>query len=429
MTPSSANTSVHWDRIWIGAELATMDANDDSIGHISNGALAIRDGRIAWLGTGEELRRMDWSADQTTHAHGLWITPGLIECHTHLVYAGDRAHEFESRLRGAGSPTSHCRRGHRLHGRVAQQTVEQLLEESSRRAWHLTREGVTTLEIKSGYGLDLAGELKMLRVGRMLGQRLGITVVNTFLGAHALPPEYTGRPDDYVRLVTTEMLPAAISGGLVDAVDAYHERIAFNRDQTSAIFEYARSRGLPVRLHADQLSDCGGGDLAAQHAALSADHLEYASTASLERMAAAGVVAGLLPGAFYYLREKQLPAVEHDAISRDRDGGIQRLQSRDVAARFTAAGDEHGVRAVSAYADRGLAGRDSQRRARNRFGRRSGNSAYGNAGGSGSLESAPSTAAVRRIRCTSASRSRRCRQIERNVLRSSGLRTSQSCRG
>lgn len=321
------DTSSHeWDRVWLGAGLATMDAGGEGIGAIEDGALAIRDGRIAWVGSNKQLEQLRWSARQTTQAQGLWITPGLIECHTHLVYAGNRSHEFALRLQGATYEEIARAGGGIVSTMRATRaaTPQRLLDESLPRALSFVREGVTTLEIKSGYGLDLEGELKMLRVGRELQARLGISVINTFLGAHALPPEYAGRQDEYVRHIIEDMLPAVAAEGLADCVDAYHEGIAFTGDQTARIFEAAARLGLPVRLHADQLSDCGGGALAAQFHALSADHLEYTSTQSLERMAQAGVVAGLLPGAYYYLREKQLPP-----ISRMRSLGMAMAVSSD----------------------------------------------------------------------------------------------------
>ncbi|HEY6642523.1 imidazolonepropionase [Povalibacter sp.] len=329
-----------WDRLWIGADLATMDGTNDSIGPIADGALAVRDGRIAWLGTRDELQQLQWSATKVTQADGLWITPGLIECHTHLIYAGDRAHEFETRLRGA-TYEEIARAGGGILSTMRTTraaSADQLLACSLARAAAFVREGVTTLEIKSGYGLDVDSELKMLRVGRLLGERLGIPVVNTFLGAHALPPEYSGRQEDYVRLVIEEMLPAVAESGLADAVDAYHERIAFTREQIERIFQRAGQLPLPLRLHADQLSDCGGGMLAAAHGAMSADHLEYSSMESIERMAAAGVVAGLLPGAFYFLRQKQLPPIERMrslgmamAVSSDCNPGTSPMASLLIA--------------------------------------------------------------------------------------------------
>lgn len=333
---TAAHTPVPWDRIWIGADLATMDAPSD-IGPVADGAIAIRNGRIAWIGTRQQLATLpNWSAVQTTDAQGLWITPGLIECHTHLVYAGDRAHEFEARLRGA-SYEQIARAGGGIISTMQatrRATPEQLFEQSIGRAQALIREGVTTLEIKSGYGLNLPSELTMLRAGRLLGERLGISVINTFLGAHAVPPEYAARRDHYARFVADEMLPAVAAEKLADAVDAYHERIAFSREETALIFERARQLGLPVRLHADQLSDCGGGGLAAEYRALSADHLEFSSPASLARMADAGVVAGLLPGAFYYLRETQLPPIDQMrslgipmAVSSDCNPGTSPIAS------------------------------------------------------------------------------------------------------
>lgn len=333
---TAALPPVQWDRIWIGADLATMDAAND-IGRIADGSVAIRNGRIAWIGTRKQLEGLpNWSAAQITDAQGLWITPGLIECHTHLVYAGDRAHEFEARLRGASYEEIALAGGGIVSTMQATRraTPEQLFDQSIGRAQALIREGVTTLEIKSGYGLDLTSELAMLRAGRLLGERLGIAVINTFLGAHAVPPEYAGRRGDYARVVADEMLPAVAAEKLAEAVDAYHERIAFSRDETALIFERAKDLGLPVRLHADQLSDCGGGELAAEYHALSADHLEYTSPASLERMADAGVVAGLLPGAFYYLREKQLPPIDQMrslgiamAVSSDCNPGTSPIAS------------------------------------------------------------------------------------------------------
>ena len=304
-------TSRDWDRLWLGADLATMQ--DDGIGHVADGALAIRDGRIAWVGTVAQLNGLPgWAAREITPAQGLWITPGLIECHTHLVHAGDRSAEFDARLAGA-TYEEIARAGGGIVSTVRATRAAneaELLAQSLPRAQALLGEGVTTIEVKSGYGLDLANELKMLRVGRRLAEQLGITVVNTFLGAHALPPEFAGRQDDYVRYVCEEMLPAVAAQGLADAVDAFCERIAFSKEETARIFRRARELGLPVRLHADQLSDGEGGALAAEFAALSADHLEYASPDSLERMAKAGVVAGLLPGAYYYLRETRLPPIE-----------------------------------------------------------------------------------------------------------------------
>lgn len=324
-----------WDRLWVGADLATLD-EAGGIGHVGDGALAIRDGRIAWLGTRAQLGALSWSAPVVTDARGLWITPGLVECHTHLVYAGDRSNEFAARLRGTSYEEIARSGGGIVSTMRATRAAseEELLLQALPRAQALAREGVTTLEVKSGYGLDLPSELKMLRVAKRLGEQLGITVVKTFLGAHALPPEYANRQDDYIRHVCDDMLPAVAAARLADAVDVFCERIAFTPEQTQRVFERARALNLPLRLHADQLSDSGGGALAARHGALSADHLEHASRDSLRAMAQHNVVAGLLPGAFYFLRETRLPPIEElrasgiaMAISTDCNPGTSPIAS------------------------------------------------------------------------------------------------------
>jgi len=367
-------TNAQWDRIWVGADLATMD-EDGGIGHVPDGVLAIRDGRIAWVGTAAQLDSLQWSAEVATDAHGLWITPGLIECHTHLVYAGDRSNEFAARLRGATyEEISRAGGGIVSTMRATRAASEdELLAHSLPRARALASEGVTTLEVKSGYGLDLDSELKMLRVARRLGEQLGIDVVRTFLGAHALPPEFANRQEDYVSHVCDDMLPAVAAERLADAADVFCERIAFTREQTERVFERARSLGLALRLHADQLSDGGGGELAARYGALSADHLEYTSAASLQMMAERGVVAGLLPGAFYFLRETRLPPIEQMralripmAVSTDCNPGTSPIASLLLAMnmacvlfRMTAAEALRGVtvnaaRALGLGDDRGM---------------------------------------------------------------------------
>jgi len=330
---------MNWDRLWIGANLATM--TDHGLGIIEDGAIAIQNERIAWVGTRAALTTIAWHADQVTQAEGLWITPGLIECHTHLVYAGDRSHEFAMRLAGSNYEEI-ARAGGGIASTVkATRAASEdcLLENSLGRARQFAMEGVTTLEIKSGYGLDLATELKLLRVARRVGVELGIQVVPTFLGAHAIPPEYAGRSDAYVDYVVDEMLPAIAQQGLADAADVFCERIAFSREQTRHVFERARSLGLKLRLHAEQLSDSDGATLAAEYGALSADHLEHASESAMEKMARAHVVAGLLPGAFYYLREAQKPPIEamrnHGvdmAISTDCNPGTSPITSLLLAA-------------------------------------------------------------------------------------------------
>ncbi len=298
-----------WDAIWLNAHLATMVGGE--YGVIEHGALAVRDGRIAWLGAQADLPA-GWQAQTEHDAHGAWITPGLIDCHTHIVYAGNRSHEFEARLNGVayeeiarqGGGIRSTVRATRLADEVA------LFTQSLPRVQRLLSEGVTTLEIKSGYGLTLEDEAKMLRVARRIGAECGVRVCTTFLGAHAVPPEFDGDADAYITHIVDTMLPELVSMGLVDAVDAFCERIGFSAAQTERVFAAARAYGLPVKLHAEQLSDQGGAALVARYGGLSADHLEFLSEAGVAAMAQAGTVAVLLPGAFYFLRETQLPPIE-----------------------------------------------------------------------------------------------------------------------
>ncbi len=301
-----------WDAIWLNARVATLDSGAvaDAYGTIEDGAVSASGGRIAWVGRRRDLPP-GWTAQTEHDCRGAWLTPGLIDCHTHLVYAGSRAGEFEQRLQGA-SYEDLVRAGGGIVSTVRATRAaseRDLLEQSSRRLAALMAEGVTTVEIKSGYGLDTATEQRILRVARLLGPSCAVGVRTTFLGAHALPPEYAGRPDDYIDLVCEEMLPAIHAEDLADAVDAFCEGIGFSPTQTARVFRRAQALGLPVKLHADQLSDLGGGALAASFVALSADHLEYASANSVAAMARAGTVAVLLPGAYYYLGETCLPPV------------------------------------------------------------------------------------------------------------------------
>lgn len=299
-----------WDSLWTNARIATMRAGRYAT--IAPGAVAARAGRIAWVGSVRELPGEPRVLARAVHdVGGRWITPGLIDCHTHLVFAGDRAREFELRLQGA-SYEAIARAGGGIAATVSATRAasdDELATQSGRRLRRLLDEGVTTIEIKSGYGLRTDAELKSLRVARRLGETAPVTVRTTFLGAHAVPPEFNGRADDYAAYVCDEMLPAVAGAGLADAVDAFCERIAFSPDQTARVFERAAALGLPVKLHADQLSDRGGAALAARFRALSADHLEYTSEAGVRALAEAGTVAVLLPGAFYFLREKQVPPV------------------------------------------------------------------------------------------------------------------------
>jgi imidazolonepropionase len=302
-----------WDAVWTNVHLATIDEatrGADGYGSIRDGAIGVRDGRIAWVGSRRDLPP-GWRAETEHDGRGAWLTPGLIDCHTHLVHAGDRADEFEMRLAGAsyeditgaGGGIASTVRATRAA------TEDELLAQSAVRLRRLIAEGVTTVEIKSGYGLDTANELKILRVARRLATACGIEVRTTLLGAHALPPEFAGRADEYIALVCDEMLPAAVDAKLADAVDVFCERIAFTTAQTARVFDAAKKHRLPVKLHADQLSDQGGGRLAAEYRALSADHLEYASAESVRAMAEAATTAVVLPGAFYFLHETRLPPI------------------------------------------------------------------------------------------------------------------------
>ena len=294
------------DAVWINANLATM-GSASPYGAVPDGILAAKDGLISWVGPRSEWRG---KAREEHDARGAWITPGLIDCHTHLVYAGSRAREFELRLKGA-SYEEIARAGGGIISTVKATrgtAEEELLRISRKRLQPWRDEGTTAIEIKSGYGLDLETELRMLRVARRLDGQMAVKT--TFLGAHALPPEFAGRADDYIDFVCDEVLPAAAKEGLVDAVDAFCERIAFNVSQTEKVFRKAKALRLAVKLHADQLSDSGGAALAASFQALSADHVEHSSEAGVEAMRREGTVAVLLPGAFYFLRETKLPPIE-----------------------------------------------------------------------------------------------------------------------
>ena len=304
-----------WDALWLDAHLATMDpaTGDDGYGTLRDGALGVADGRIAWVGRRADLPGEPAALARQVHrAVGRWITPGLIDCHTHLVHGGDRANEFALRLKGASYEEIARAGGGILSTVTATRAADEdaLYRTARRRLDALRAEGVTTIEIKSGYGLDVETEMKMLRVAGRLGTETGMRVRRSFLGAHALPPEFKGDGDAYIDLVCRQMLPLVVSEKLADAVDAFGEKIAFSPRQVARVFEAAGELGLPVKLHADQLSDQGGGALAADFEALSADHLEYLSEAGAKAMAAAGTVAVLLPGAFYFLGETRRPPVE-----------------------------------------------------------------------------------------------------------------------
>ncbi|MFT4197749.1 MAG: imidazolonepropionase [Pseudoxanthomonas sp.] len=319
------------------ARLATL-AGDAGYGLVEDGALAWRDGVIVYAGADAGLpgSLRDLPAEE---AGGRLVTPGLVDCHTHLVFGGDRAGEFEQRLQGAGYEEIARNGGGIVASVLATRAADEdaLLAQSLPRARALLGEGATTVEIKSGYGLDLEHERRMLRVARRIGGELGIEVRTSFLGAHALPPEYAGNADAYVDAVCA-WLPQLHAEGLVDAVDAFCERIAFSPAQVRRVFAAARALGLPVKLHADQLGDGGGAALAAEFGALSADHVEHTGAAGVRAMAAAGTVAVLLPGAFHVLRETTLPPLQdfraHGvamAVASDCNPGTSPLQSLRLA--------------------------------------------------------------------------------------------------
>ena len=299
------------ETIWLNARLATLERDRPGLGVVEAGAIAARSGRIAFAGPRSELPAA-WSARaEIVDCEGRWITPGLIDCHTHLVYGGDRAEEFERRLAGASYEEIAASGGGILSTvRATRRASEdELLGAALERLDALIAEGVTTVEVKSGYGLELAAERKSLTVARRLGESRPIAVRATLLAAHALPPEFAGDRRAYIDRVVDEIIPTLAAEGLVDAVDAFCERIAFTPEEVARVFEAARRLGLPVKLHADQLTNGGGAELASEFGALSADHLEYTDEAGVEAMAQAGVVAVLLPGAYYTLREAQAPPV------------------------------------------------------------------------------------------------------------------------
>ena len=303
-----------WDALWTDVNIATMCEGTNDYGAIEDAVIAVADGRIAWLGKTADL---PWSADKTAgtvhRGSGMWLTPGLIDCHTHIVYGGNRAREFEMRLQGATYEELQKAGGGILSTVKATRSAseDELFSSASKRIARLKREGVTTLEIKSGYGLDAESELKMLQVARRLHREdPQIDIKTSFLGAHALPPEFSDNKAGYIDYLLDQVLPEVASKGLADAVDGFCEGIAFSPEEIERVFIQARELGLPVKLHADQLSDLGGAGLAADYAALSADHLEFSSEQSVKKVAASGTVAVLLPGAFYVLRETQLPPVQ-----------------------------------------------------------------------------------------------------------------------
>ena len=298
--------------LWQHCHVATMADGHYSV--IEDAAIVTSAGLIEWIGPRAELAPVE--ADRTVDLAGAWVTPGLIDCHTHAVFGGNRSGEFEQRLQGVSYAEIAAQGGGIASTVRATRAAseDELFASARQRVQALMRDGVTTIEVKSGYGLDLANERKMLRVARRLADELPLTVRATCLAAHALPPEYAGRADDYIAHICDEMLPALAGEGLVDAVDAFCEHLAFSPAQVERLFIKARELGLPVKLHAEQLSSLHGSSLAARYQALSADHLEFMTEEDAVAMANAGTVAVLLPGAFYFLRETQLPPM--DALRR-----------------------------------------------------------------------------------------------------------------
>ena len=359
--------SPRWDRLLLNATLATF-ADDTPCGLIEQAAIAMQRGRIAWVGHINDLPDApQLLAEEVESVDGALVTPGLIDCHTHLVFGGDRADEFDLRLNGA-SYEEIARAGGGIVSTVEatrSASEDALYVQALPRMQTLLADGVTTLEIKSGYGLELESERRMLRVARRLGRELGITVRTSFLGLHALPPEYRDRREEYVALVCDEMLPTLAAESLIDAVDAFCENIGFTTAETRRLFERAHELNLPVKLHAEQLSDQHGAALVAEFGGLSADHLEHLSESGVKAMAAAGTVAVLLPGAFYALRETTLPPVgllrEHGvpmAVATDCNPGTSPLLSLRLAAgmactlfRLT---PEEALRGVTVHAARAL---------------------------------------------------------------------------
>ena len=302
-----------WDTLWFNARIATMSENAQPFGLLDNAAIAVSQGDIVWIGASSDISKEQFAACTTQlDCQGRLVTPGLIDCHTHLVYGGDRANEFEMRLNGA-TYEEIARAGGGIVATVSATRAaseESLFESAQRRLQSFLDEGVTTVEIKSGYGLDIENEVKMLRVARRLGKQLPVDVVTTFLGAHATPPEFKGKNDDYIDFICDQIMPAVAQENLADSVDAFCENIAFSTQQVERVFAQAKKYSLPIKLHAEQLSDQKGAVLAAKMGALSVDHIEFLAPDDVAALKQNNTVAVLLPGAFYFLGETQLPPID-----------------------------------------------------------------------------------------------------------------------
>lgn len=334
--PLAINESQQWQVLWINVNLATMSDGSTSYAAINHAALAVAHGKIAWLGAMTDLPDFNANTIKVIDGKGAWLTPGLIDCHTHIIYGGNRANEFEMRLEGKSYQEIASAGGGILSTVKATRSASEseLFNSAFKRLTTLHQQGVTTIEIKSGYGLDTDNEVKMLNVASLLAKALPVTIKKTFLGAHALPIEYKNRAGDYIQLVCEEMLPSIAEQQLADAVDVFCEGIGFNTEQTKQVFAAAKKYNLPVKIHAEQLSNLGGTTLAAEYNALSSDHIEFLDEAGVIAMKMANMTAVLLPGAFYFLRETQLPPIEllrkHQvsmAIATDANPGSSPISS------------------------------------------------------------------------------------------------------
>lgn len=308
----SGQISSKWQTLWLNVNVATMTNGGENYAEVLDAALAIADGVIVWLGKMADLPKYDTKLVEVIDGQGKWVTPGLIDCHTHLVYGGNRANEFEMRLQGK-SYQEIAEAGGGIVSTVTatrSATEAELFAGALPRLTTLHHQGVTTIEIKSGYGLDLHNEVKMLNVASQLADALPMTVKRTFLGAHAVPTEFKTDSDAYIDLVCNEMIPEVAEKKLADTVDVFCENVGFNLKQTEQVFKAAKEHGLSIKVHAEQLSNLGGTELAAKYKALSSDHVEFLSENGIKSMSNADMTAVLLPGAFYFLRETQLPPIE-----------------------------------------------------------------------------------------------------------------------